>query len=200
MARRYGNSTIGKVGDKIYYTWCGRECVRSMPTTVANPRTEAQQAHRQAFGLVAKLSSQMKEAHAVGLHAAAVKEKNTTHAIFKRLNKDCVGADGAIDYGRVVVSRGTVPKVEVTAVGVEGGVLGIAFEAPFGGAASDELFLYVHCPAYSVGHLTEPVRRSAGGVSVELPPEWVGKRLELYLFLRGSRLRTSNSQHVALGD
>ena len=46
MARKQGDSESGKLGDKILYTWHGRQCERSMPTSVANPQTEAQQAHR----------------------------------------------------------------------------------------------------------------------------------------------------------
>lgn len=76
MARIQGNSETGKLGNKIYYTWYGRQCERSMPTHVANPRTEAQQAHRSNFTQISKLSSYMKEAHLVGLHGQAVREKN----------------------------------------------------------------------------------------------------------------------------
>lgn len=89
MARIQGNSETGKLGNKIYYTWHERQCERSMPTHVANPRTEAQQAHRSHFAQISKLSSYMKEAHLVGLHGQAVREKNSTYALFKRINKDC---------------------------------------------------------------------------------------------------------------
>ena len=89
MARKQGDSESGKLGNKIYYTWHGRQCERSMPTSVANPQTEAQQAHRSNFAMVSKLSSYMKEAHLIGLHWHAIREHNSTYAIFRNLNKDC---------------------------------------------------------------------------------------------------------------
>ena len=97
MARKNGDAVSGKLGDKIYYTWHGRQCERAMPTSVANPQTEAQQAHRGRFGMISSLSSSMKDAHLVGLHWHAVREHNSTYAIFRQLNKDCFTPDGEID-------------------------------------------------------------------------------------------------------
>lgn len=57
MARKYGDSESGKLGNKILYNWHGRQCERAMPTHVANPQTEAQQSHRSNFALISKLSS-----------------------------------------------------------------------------------------------------------------------------------------------
>ena len=100
MARKQGDSESGKLGNKIYYTWHGRQCERSMPTSVANPQTEAQQAHRSNFAMVSKLSSYMKEAHLIGLHWHAIREHNSTYAIFRNLNKDCFTPDGEINLPR----------------------------------------------------------------------------------------------------
>ena len=61
MARKQGDTESGKLGNKIYYTWHGRQCERSMPTHVANPQTEAQQSHRSNFAQISKLSSYMKD-------------------------------------------------------------------------------------------------------------------------------------------
>ncbi len=167
MARIQGNSEAGKLGNKIYYTWHGRQCERSMPTHVANPRTEAQQAHRSNFTQISKLSSYMKEAHLVGLHGQAVHEKNSTYALFKRINKDCFTPDGEIDYPRIVVSKG-------------------------------RLFLFVYSPALCAGILADPVLRSAGHITVDLPTEWLGQPLHLYAFLQGYRLRTSDTIYCML--
>lgn len=68
-----------------------------MPESVANPRTEAQQAHRNAFAAISKLSSDLKEAHQIGLHKMAQKEKLDTYSVFKKINKGCC-VGGAISY------------------------------------------------------------------------------------------------------
>lgn len=199
MARIQGNSETGKLGNKIYYTWHGRQCERSMPTHVANPRTEAQQAHRSHFAQISKLSSYMKEAHLVGLHGQAVREKNSTYALFKRINKDCFTPDGEIDYPRIVVSKGSVRKASITSVTVADGLLTVIFDGyVYCGTATDRLFLFVYSPALCTGFLADPVLRSAGRITVDLPTEWLGQPLHLYAFLQGYRLRTSDSVHKKL--
>ncbi len=199
MAKIQGNSEAGKLGNKIYYTWHGRQCERSMPTHVANPRTEAQQAHRSNFTQISKLSSYMKEAHLVGLHGQAVREKNSTYALFKRINKDCFTPDGEIDYPRIVVSKGSVPIVSITSAVIEGDCLTVIFDGyVYGGAATDRLFLFVYSSTLRAGTLATPVPRSAGKVTALLPTEWLGQPLHLYAFLQGYRLRTSETIYCML--
>ncbi len=140
MARKQGDSESGKLGNKIYYTWHGRQCERSMPTSVANPQTEAQQAHRSNFAMVSKLSSYMKEAHLIGLHWHAIREHNSTYAIFRQLNKDCFTPDGEINLPRVIVSRGSVEQVEITSATIDNGVLTVTFD----GHCISILWLYIH--------------------------------------------------------
>lgn len=217
MARIQGNSEAGKLGNKIYYTWHGRQCERAMPTHVANPRTEAQQAHRSNFTQISKLSSYMKEAHLVGLHGQAVREKNSTYALFKRINKDCFTLDGEIDYPRIVVSKGSVPMVSITSAVIEDGCLTVNFDShAYDGAATDRLFLFVYSSALRAGTLADPVPRSAGKVTALLPDEWLqtaaanasnntntlthshNQTFHLYAFLQGYRLRTSDTIHHML--
>ena len=193
------------------------QCERPMPTHVANPRTEAQQAHRSHFAQISKLSSYMKEAHLVGLHGQAVREKNSTYALFKRINKDCFTPDGEIDYPRIVVSKGTVPMVSITSAVIEDGCLTVNFDShAYGGAATDRLFLFVYSSALRAGTLADPVPRSAGKVTALLPDEWLqtaaanasdntntlthshNQTFHLYAFLQGYRLRTSDSIYCML--
>ncbi len=218
MATKKGFSESGKLGDKIYYTWHGRQCERSMPTSVANPRTEAQQAHRSNFAIVSKLSSYMKAAHLVGLHWHALREHNSTYAIFKHLNKDCFTPDGEIDLSRIIVSRGSVESVAITSATIDKNVLTVIFDSHiYGGNATDEFFLFVYCPALCTGRLVDPVPRSAGLVTAVLPTEWLQPPdptqvntntltqshtnafpLHLYAFLRSTRSRTSDTIHFLL--
>jgi hypothetical protein len=218
MARKQGDTESGKLGNKIYYTWHGRQCERSMPTSVANPRTEAQQAHRSNFAIVSKLSSYMKAAHLVGLHWLALREHNSTYAIFKHLNKDCFTPDGEIDLSRIIVSRGSVESVAITSATIDKNVLTVIFDSHiYGGNATDEFFLFVYCPALCTGRLVDPVPRSAGLVTAVLPTEWLQPTdptqvntntltqshtnafpLHLYAFLRSTRSRTSDTIHFLL--
>lgn len=212
MARKQGDTESGKLGNKILYKWHGRQCERSMPTSVANPQTEAQQAHRSNFAMISKLSSYMKAAHLVGLHWQAVREHNSTYAIFRQLNKDCFTPDVEIDLARVIVSHGSVEQVEITSAAIDKGVLTVTFDSRvYGGKATDEFFLFVYCPALCIGRLATPVPRTAGIVTAVLPDEWLNaapnaatfphsdnQGLHLYAFLKGSKGRTSDTIYFAL--
>ena len=88
MATKKNGNLSGKLGNEIHSSWNGRPYTRRRPESVANPRTEAQQGHRNAFAEISRLSSKMKAAHLIGLHWKAMREKLNTHCVFKKINKD----------------------------------------------------------------------------------------------------------------
>ena len=113
MAIYKNGKMSGKLGDVIHSSWHGRPYTRRKPETVANPQTESQQAHRNAFAEISRLSSAMKTGHQEGLHWQAVRQKLNTHSVFKKLNKNCYGPNG-IDYPRVKISEGSVSRANIT--------------------------------------------------------------------------------------
>lgn len=212
MARKYGDSESGKLGNTIYYTWHERQCERAMPTHVANPQTEAQQSHRSNFALISKLSSYMKDAHLVGLHWLSIREHNSTYALFHKLNKDCFTPDGIVNIPHIIVSKGSVPMVAITSAQIENGVITVTCDSRhYGGDPTDEFNLFVYCPAICIGRLAIPVPRTDGIVTAVLPDEWLhaapaaatfphsdNQGLHLYAFLRGKKGRTSDTIYIAL--
>ena len=197
MANYHGEKKSGKLGDVIYSSWHGRPYVRRRPESVANPQTEAQQAHRNAFAEISRLSSAMKVAHTVGLHSKAVREKLNTHSVFKKLNKDCYGADG-IDYPRVCISKGSVSGFSIISAEVnQEGVVRVAFDGCCTTVnKNDEFYLFVFCPDQREGLFIEPVARSVGFVSATILDEWKDHALHLYAFMKDRKGRTSNSVYV----
>ena len=53
-------------------------------------------------------------------------------------------------------------------------------------------------PSVEAALARDPVLRSAGHITVDIPAEWLGQPLHLYAFLQGYRLRTSDSVHKKL--
>ena len=199
MAKYIGEEKSGKVGKVIYSSWHGRPYQRSMPESVANPRTEAQQAHRNAFAAISKLSSDLKEAHLIGLHKMAQKEQLDTYSVFKKINKSCY-IGGAISYPHVIVSKGPVDEVEITSVKVdEQRVLHVTFDGCVTEGNEDDVFgMFVYCPELRKCHAVQPVSRSAGIVSGELPEAFIGQELHLYGFLQDEKGRTSDTIYARL--
>ena len=205
MARKQGDTESGKLGNKILYKWHGRQCERSMPTSVANPQTEAQQAHRSNFAMISKLSSYMKAAHLVGLHWQAVREHNSTYAIFRNLNKDCFTPDGEIDLSRVIVSHGTVEREEITSATINNGVLTVTFDSHiYGGKATDEFYLFVYCPDAKCGVLSAATKRSDKNISTLVPTYWNGMKVHVWGFTAGGGIDNlgamSNSTYIGSGN
>ena len=193
--RRKKSSKLGKMIDS---SWLGRPYQRRMPETVANPRTEAQQAHRMAFGEVSKLSAAMREAHEEGLHWKAIRDRLNTPSVFKKLNKDCYGADG-IDYSRVKISYGSVSQVKITAAEVDAqGNLHVEFHDHYvtDKNKTDLFWLFVFCPDLREGHFARPVERTVGVVDAMIDESWQGHELHLYAFMKNAKGQTSDTMYL----
>ena len=196
----YKNGDLsGKIGDVIHSSWHGRPYTKRRPESVANPRTEAQQAHRNAFAEISRLSSAMKNGHNIGLHWQAVRQKLNTHSVFKSLNKDCYSSDG-IDYSHIRISHGSVTGVSIESAEVNAqGIVEVKFTAsPLSDGRNDQFFLYVFCPDLRDGRFAQPVTRSIGEVRANVPSEWQGHLLHLYAFMKDSKGRTSETIYVGL--
>lgn len=170
----------------------------------SNPRTEQQQAHRAGFGLVARLSSDLKALHTIGLYKEStrrrrVQKRPTTYDAFRRLNKHCVRAEG-VDYRAVVVSKGplSAPEFELVHLG-SNGRLTVEFSSEFyTGEGSDQLLLAVYCPDRRACYCADAVSREEGRLVAQLPVEWLAHTLHLYAFFCGRNMLASKSVYYAL--
>ena len=204
MAIVEGNLLRGKLGDKIYSIdpVTKKQMVRDAPKKVRNPKTDAQQKHRNAFVEIVRLSSYMTEAHSIGLHHHAVREHKRTYADFRSLNKKCFTKEGLIDYPNITLSYGSIAQVMFTAAQLdEAHILHLTYDPCLGASHSrpdDNLFLYAYCPAFNTGQLYDPVPRQAGSFSIELPSEWPSDDVHLYAFLVNNKRSSSRTIYVTM--
>lgn len=194
MATYKNGDLSGKIGDVIHSSWHGRPYTKRRPKSVANPQTEAQQAHRNAFAEISRLSSAMKNGHGIGLHWQAVRQKLNTHSVFKKLNKDCYGPDGII-YSRIKISEGSLNGVHITSAEVDAdGNLNVQYDGGYMSEESkDKFYLFVFCPDHRDGGFAPPVSRSAGVVTAQIPVEWRGHDIHLYGFMKNKAGKTSET-------
>ena len=202
MARKRDDSITGRVGDRIHSTWRGRPYTRAYPETVHNPQTEAQQAHRNAFAALSRLSSNMKAAHSIGLDYQANRMKLNTHCAFKKLNKVFV-TDQVIRYPLLILSKGPVTSFEITKVRLEGQTLHVDFDGKrydFHAYDLDNIYMFAYCADLCQGSLFEPSFRVVGSISGEIPSEWIGPSLHLYFFAIDPKRRASETIHVGFEE
>ena len=194
MATYKNGELSGKIGDVIHSSWHGRPYTKRRPGSVANPQTEVQQAHRNAFAEISRLSSAMKNGHGIGLHWQAVRQKLNTHSVFKKLNKDCYGSDG-INYSRIKISQGSVIGAHIISADIDAeGNLSVLYDGGHMSEESkDEFYLFVFCPDLRDGAFAPPVYRSAGVVTAQIPVTWRGHSLHLYGFMKNKKGQTSET-------
>ncbi len=192
MATKHGSLFRGRIGDKVYYVVDGKQRVRSVADHVANPRTDEQQSHRDGFADIVRLSSRMADAHTLGLHYIARRKRTRPYLYFRSINKDCFTPNGQIDYPRIILSYGSVARVDITSVKTQTikrsdtQAITITFDPCLncGNAdPDDEFYLYAYCPPLGIGTLFRPVLRKSGTITVTLPKEWL-LNIHLYAFLR----------------
>lgn len=198
MARLVNGMPVGKVGNVIYSSRNGKPYLRAMPKRVRQPKTEAQKAHWSAFGMLAKLSSDLTEAHTLGFAKAAKKQKKNSHSIFRHINKEFVSADG-VDYSSLVLSDGRVPPVNVTSMQIDKkGVLTLTYAnyMKLERCGNNAVIFFAYCPDRHEHLLDDSARRRDGRMTVTLPKKWKGKEYHLYLFMRDAYGNTSASIYL----
>ena len=115
----------GTVGTVIGYRRNNQWFMRAKPRSVANPRTEAQQAHRRQFGDMVSLASRLLPALKVGMRHYAPQHAMTAGNAFVHLNWT---REGAISLKDMKLSVGPVPMVTFTEMTVEDGVLTLRWD------------------------------------------------------------------------
>ena len=196
----------GKLGPAVGYVWNGVWCLRSRPGKVRNPRTEAQQQHRELFKQEVQLAATMGRALNKGLGTVARSMHMTPQNLFVKASQEAFSLeDGrlAVDYSQLVLSAGPVAPVAFGAPEVTvGNVLSISFEKnPLHVRAdwSDGVYLFVYCPELGGGYLTAPVYRKDQRISVVLPSGFAGKEVHLYGFVQDAHGRSSETIYIGFG-
>ena len=181
----------GKLGPAVGYRWKNVWCLRSKPTRVNNPRTEAQQAHRAMFREEVRLAGKMRWAVNIGFKALSDELDMTALNLFVKANQRAFcRMDGcfSVAYENLAISDGPVAPVEVTEWSVDvDNVLTMKFEKNpqhLSCSQFDNVYVWVWCPEAGVGYLANPVYRRAKRLSTLLPQLMEGKEVHVYAFVQ----------------
>lgn len=177
------NHWSGNVGGLIGYTVRGQRYFRSMPAKVANPRTEAQQAHRQQFAIVSSFVATLKRVYKVGY-----KEYRTERSPRVRFTEQVFGevlqADGTLDLSRLKVARGPMEPLQVRDLRqVEGG---LRLEWLHGrGKGDDRLNIVLYSQSKGASLMMQDVAsRRGNALNINIPTEWESDHIWVYGFWR----------------
>lgn len=193
----------GKVANVIGGSWKGIEYLRSMPLSVANPRTTSQVANRDRFKSVTVLASEMLTTIIKPLwdrFAVSMSGYND----FCKSNKD-VFSGGTFQASSLVISRG---KMDAP-TGLTGTANSTAhtFTVSWSNAlsdayasADDEVYIaVVGSEGVFAAAVSGAVKRSAGTVTFDYPPTWRGGQpIAFVAFRRPDGTIVSNSASVVI--
>lgn len=194
----------GRVGTVIGGSWKGIEYIRSVPVSVSNPRTPAQQEQRAKFEIVLLFLRSLISVLRIGFRHVAVKMTSFNAAMSYNLKNAVTGAFPAftIDYTRALISMGSLTGVSngVAASAVNNRV-DFTWDDNSGegdASATDKAMAVIYNPLRNQSISTMGlVNRSAGTLQILTPDFWGGETVEAYLsFEKDDNTSISDSQWV----
>jgi len=194
----------GKIGNVIGGTWKGIDYLRIKPSSVANPKTEGQLDQRSKFAKVLYFLQPMTDFLRVGFKLYAIKMTEFNAAMSYNLFNAVLGAypNYTIDYPNALVSRGNLKGVaNGTATSPSAAEVDITWDdnSSSGNAlATDKSLILILNPDKKESiYTTSGPPRSAGTETLNLPPEYSGDVVEVYLgFVSEDGAKVSNSSHL----
>ena len=186
----------GTVGTVIGYRRNNQWFMRAKPRFVANPRTEAQQAHRRQFGDMVSLASKLLPVLKVGLRHYASQHAMTAGNAFVHLNWV---RDRAISLKDMKVSVGPVPMVTFTEISLEDGVLTLKWDKNLhdhGAKNEDTIKIFAYNAEKGLTQCVATAERRSRRLSVLLPDAFCDAHL--WAILEDPMGRTSSSKYLEI--
>lgn len=189
----------GKLGPAVGYMWNGKWCLRSHNPMVHNPRTPAQEEHREVFKQEVQLAARMRWAVTKTMTGLARESGMTSYNLFVKVNQPAFSVEEGrlqVDYSALRLSMGDVLPVEFRDMSwSEDNVLTVNFRS--GNPSScDYVYVYVYVPDCEYGYLSAPVYRSTRRVSFAVPDFVVGHEMHVYLMAMSEDGRWSDSLYA----
>ncbi len=189
----------GTLGTAIGYIWNGKWCMRSRPTSVHNPRTPEQVAHREMFKREVQLAADLGDTIRHSMRDMAREMGMTSYNLFVSVNQAAFSLDDGVftvDYRRLRLSMGDVdpvenPHMELT----EHNVLKVSYDKGHG-YSHDLVFAVVYAPGLKRSLTSKPAFRKDKKIAMALPDKFVGEKLQVWLLVQSPDGRWSESEYV----
>ena len=194
----------GKVGGVIGSSWKGIDTMRSQPSSVTNPRTNAQVANRSRFKSVSQLAAAMLTTIVKPLNDRFAQKMSGFNDFCQR-NASAFDSLGAFVPANLVLSRGKLSApAELEQQASIDSVVVATFSSALSGsfdAAADKVYAVVlDMDGVILGVSSGLVSRAGGTVSISTPTREAGPNPgHLFVsFLRADGTQVSNSSYIAL--
>lgn len=191
----------GKVANVVGGVWKGIAYMRSLPVSVANPKTDAQLTQRQKFSVTMHFLKPLSQFLKTGFKAYEVKMTGINAAMSYNIKNALTGTypSIAVDYPNALVARGTLaPALNQVASSTVAGTVKFDWEdntGEIGASSTNKTLLVIYNPsqnqAVTVNELAE---RGDGTQTVTVPDSFSGDLVQCYIaFITADGQTVSNS-------
>lgn len=193
----------GKVGNVVGASWKSIAYIRSLPSSVRNPKTEKQLTQRSKFALVAKFVKNILPVIRVGFKQSAGPVNSAfSAAVSYNMHHAVKGMYPGfeIDYARVVVARGALYIANRMTAAPEAGSLDFEWDtsAVNNASAEDRAVLIAYNPGKEEAvYDMDAGTRGAGSGSLDMPSSWEGEKVEAFaVFISEDGTLVSNTMYA----
>jgi hypothetical protein len=182
----------GKVGPVVARKFRNENVYSAYQGNVANPRTEKQEIHRLRFKTLSQLAHDMACGARWGFVTASKGTNLSPRNMFQKVNWNFVTAAGldaiSVDYTSLQVSKGGLAPVSSAecnfdtpnTVKVDWTRTGAACQC----TPNDKVYIFVYCADVKSGILSAPISTSDNTKDIEVPNDWNGLKVYVYMFCR----------------
>ncbi len=177
MAVQNPDGPSGNIGGIIYYTRKGKRCMRAMPAHYDDAKTPAQLKHREKMKRAGRFTKACRRFLDIGYQDSSLDSSSNEARSF--IIKSCftdMDPLPVLDYGRVVVSRGTIAPPKDPAMKVEGSMATITWDTTrvkhIYAANTDKVMILMFsddCEAGTAHYYRHIALRSDGQVTIPVP-------------------------------
>lgn len=196
----------GKVGTVIGSHWKGIDYMRSLPRKSGKAPSEVQYGQQLKFALAVSFNKPISSLVNQGYVSLAKEKVSGYNLAVRQTMKEAITGifpDYVIDYPKVKISEGSLaPSMDATVVSAAAGSLVISWtdntEDEDVAFTDDRLMVLVYNPAKArYLFTTAGALRSAGSHSVNLPLNFSGDEVEVYIsFISRDGNKTANSDYL----
>lgn len=196
--------TTGKFSTAVFSKQFGKNTMRSKPLEVKNPRTLAQREQRQKFSLMVELARKFLSFIRISFNQVAVGMSEFNSFMQNNISEVISGSfpDYAIDYDKLIVSKGTLTgAIDGAASAVAGNTVTINWtdNSGVGDASADDKALVLILNPNSPNVVYDTTLKTRADLTEDLvvPEDWVGDEVHVYLsFMNETGYKVADSSYV----
>jgi hypothetical protein len=196
--------TKGKFASAVFSKQFGKNTMRSKPISVKNPKTKLQRTQRSKFSIMVELARKFLSFIRLGFKQSAIGMSEFNAFVQTNIFLAISGSypDFAIDYTKIVVSKGTLTGADGTSAVAGAGkkvTVNWADNAGNGDAQVDDkaLILILNPESDNVVASTIDKVREDATMELTVPDSWVGDQVHVYLgFANDNGNKVADSKYI----